>query len=86
MIRLRLREAMRWQERPTGQRVTYGSLAKKTTSLLLPAMTIEAIGSRGTSNPRLSALERLCSAQGCSPVDLIDHTPGSARGYSRGGR
>lgn len=83
MIQLRLREAMKRKERATGQRVTYEWLAKKTG---LSRPTIEAIGSRFSYNPRLSTLERLCEALGCSPADLIDYAPGSARGHSRGGR
>lgn len=51
MIRLRLREAMRRQERATGRRVTYGSLGTQT-GLLLPPIDCTLRSARDYSRGR----------------------------------
>jgi DNA-binding Xre family transcriptional regulator len=82
MIRVRLREAMERYERNAGERITYDLLSKRTG---LSRATIEAIGSRASYNPRLSTIERLCDALGCTPAELIVYAPrgGTRPGTSR---
>ncbi len=67
---------MRRHEQAKGERLTYAALAKKTG---LSLATIEAIGSRASYNPRISTIERICAALGCTPSDLLEYSPGGPR-------
>lgn len=73
---------MRRRGSATGQRITYEWLAKKTG---LSRPTLEAIGSRGTYNPTLSTIERLCLALECSPADLLEISGNAPHKHSRRG-
>lgn len=84
MIRVRLREAMLKLQRASGnRRVTYEWLAKETG---LSRATLEAMGSRTSYNPRLSTIERICTALECTPAALLEYIPGSGRGRPRSRR
>lgn len=72
MIWIRLREAMERYERNTGERITYDILSKRTG---LSRATIEALGSRAGYNPRLSTVESLCHALGCTPAEILGYSP-----------
>lgn len=72
MIRVCLREAMERYERNTGERITYDILSKRTG---LSRATIEALGSRAGYNPRLSTIESLCHALGCTPAEILGYSP-----------
>ena len=72
MIWVRLREAMERYERDTGERITYDILSKRTG---LSRATIEALGSRAGYNPRLSTIDSLCHALGCTPAEILAHSP-----------
>ena len=58
--------------RRTGERMTYEILANKTG---LSKATLESLASRGNYNTRLSTIEKLCTALGCTPGDLLVLTP-----------
>ena len=83
MIRVRLRDMMRRRERTTGERVTYQALAKKTG---LSRATLEAIGSRASYNPRISTIERLCTALDCTAGEILDYSPVGPRVRPKGRR
>lgn len=72
VIWIRLREAMERYERNTGERITYDILSKRTG---LSRATIEALGSRASYNPRLSTVESLCHALGCTPAEILGYSP-----------
>ena len=71
MLRVKLREAMEDYRRRTGERMTYGLLAKRTG---LSSATLESLGTRYTYNTRLSTIEKLCAALGCRPGELLELT------------
>lgn len=72
MLRIKLRDAMNAYKKRTGERLTYETLALKTG---LKIATIQAISSRDGYNTRLSAIDKLCSALGCQPGDLMEWVP-----------
>jgi DNA-binding Xre family transcriptional regulator len=78
VLQVKLREAMEEYRRRTGERMTYGLLAKRTG---LSTATLESLGTRYTYNTRLSTIEKLCTVLGCQPGDLLALTTAE-----RGGR
>jgi putative transcriptional regulator len=58
----------KWRSR-TGQRMTYELLAQRTG---LSRATLESLATRETYNTRLSTIEKVCSALGCEPGDLLE--------------
>lgn len=69
MLRVKLREAMEEHRRRTGERMTYELLAKRTG---LSRATLESLATRHSYNTRLSTIEKLCTALGCKPGDLLE--------------
>lgn len=57
--------------RRTGERMTYELLARRTG---LARATLESLASRESYNTRLSTIEKLCRALGCTPGDLLELT------------
>ena len=55
--------------RRTGERMTYELLAARTG---LAKTTVESIAARKAYNTRLSTIEKLCTALGCAPGDLLE--------------
>jgi len=76
VIWVRLRETMERYERNTGERITYDILSKRTG---LSRATIEALGSRAGYNPRLSTIESLCDALGCTPGEILGYSPNNGQ-------
>ncbi len=72
MLRVKLREVMDDYRRRTGDRMTYERLAERTG---LSKATLESLASRDSYNTRLSTIEKLCLALGCSPGDLLEFVP-----------
>lgn len=68
MMLVKLREAMEKHQSRTGERMTYKLLAKRTG---LSRATIESLATRHTYNTRLSTIEKLCIALGCTPGQLL---------------
>ena len=62
---------MEQHRRRTGERITYEVLAIRTG---LSRATLESLASRESYNTRLSTIEKLCSALGCTPGDLLELT------------
>ena len=63
---------MRAYEKRTGERLTYGDLARRSG---LSQATIETLGSRTTYNTTLATVDKLCSALECGLDDLLHHEP-----------
>lgn len=59
--------------RRTGERMTYGLLSSRTG---LSRATLESLASRDSYNTRLSTIDKLCRALGCTPGDLLELTEG----------
>jgi DNA-binding Xre family transcriptional regulator len=55
----------------TGQRLTYKTLAQASG---LSISTLQSMAARPSYNTRLSTVEALCLALGCSPGDLLELT------------
>ena len=70
-IRVKLREAMEDYRQRTGKRMTYELLSERTG---LSRATLESLASRESYNTTLSTIEKLCSALGCEPADLLELT------------
>jgi putative transcriptional regulator len=68
-IRLRLRECMDAYEARTGMHVSYADLAAITG---LSLSTVQSIGSREQYNATLEVIERLCTALGATPLELLE--------------
>jgi DNA-binding Xre family transcriptional regulator len=60
---------MEEHRRRTGERITYESLAHRTG---LARATLESLASRQTYNTRLSTIEKICRALGCTPGELLE--------------
>lgn len=71
MIVVKLRDVMEQYRRRTGERITYEILAERTG---LARTTLESLATRPNYNTRLSTIEKLCSALGCQPGDLLAFT------------
>lgn len=69
MLRIRLREAMEAYRQRTGTRLTYEALAQVCG---LSVATLQSLAARPGYNTRLSTVEKLCIALGCSPGDLLE--------------
>ena len=77
MIFVRLRQAIQKYESMTGSRMTYEHLAQCTG---LSRATLESLASRQNYNPRLSTIDKLCSALNCTPSDILEyHLEGQGR-------
>ncbi len=63
---------MRAFEKRTGERLTYGELARRSG---LSQATIETLGSRTTYNTTLATVDKLCSALECGLDDLLHYEP-----------
>lgn len=72
VIVVRLREQMRAYENRTGERLTYGELARRCG---LSKATVETLGSRTNYNTTLSTVDKLCATLGCGLSDLLDYQP-----------
>jgi len=72
VLRVKLRAAMDEHRRRTGERMTYGRLAKLTG---LSRQTLESLASRETYNTRLSTIAKLCRALGCQPGEILELIP-----------
>ena len=68
IIRVKLREALRDYHSRTGERITYGRLAKMTG---LSRQTLESLSSRPGYNTTLVTVAKLCRALDCQPGDLL---------------
>ena len=82
MIFVRLREAMDEYQERTGEKMTYERLAAMTG---LARSTLESIATRKSYNPSLQTIDRICTALGCPPADLLvfeESSPGNKRGAS----
>lgn len=53
-----------------GERLTYDILAERTG---LAKETLQSLASRSSYNTRLSTIDKLCQALGCSPGELLEH-------------
>ena len=67
-IRIRLRECMDLYEARTGMHITYPDLVSVTG---LSLATLQSIGSRQHYNATLDVVERLCTALGVTPTELL---------------
>ena len=74
MIIVKLRDAMEAHRRRTGTRLTYEVLAEQTG---IAITTLQSLAARPGYNTRLSTIERLCIALGCTPGDLLELSTGS---------
>jgi len=73
MIRVNLRKAMERYRQRTGVRLTYATLAKRTS---ISVETLQSIAARPGYNTRLSTVERLCRVLECTPGELLEMTKG----------
>ena len=78
MIRVNLRKAMETYRQRTGVRLTYASLARRTS---ISVETLQSIAVRPGYNTRLSTVEKLCRALECTPGELLEMT--KAKGAAR---
>ncbi len=69
MIVVKLREAMEAHRRKTGNRLTYEVLAERTG---ISGATLQSLAVRPGYNTRLSTIEKLCRALGCTPGELLE--------------
>lgn len=69
MLKLRLREVMDAYRIRTGTRLTYEALAQASG---LSVATIQSLAARPSYNTTLSTVERLCTALGCQPGELLE--------------
>jgi putative transcriptional regulator len=69
VIQIKLREMMKDYRRRTGERMTYDRLAERTG---LSQATLASLASRDAYDTRLSTIEKLCRALGCTPGELLD--------------
>jgi len=65
---------MEEHRRRTGERITYGTLSKRTG---LARATLASLASRRSYNTRLSTIEKICRVLGCAPGDLLELDPDS---------
>ncbi|MDQ6869859.1 MAG: helix-turn-helix transcriptional regulator [Pseudomonadota bacterium] len=70
VIEVRLRAAMDRYRRRTGERITYEILAARTG---LARSTLESIAARAQYNASLNTIDKICSALGCTPGELLHH-------------
>lgn len=70
-MRIKLRQVIDEHQRRTGIRITYEQLAEKTG---LSKSTLESLASRDDYNTRLSTIDKLCRALGCTPGDILELT------------
>jgi DNA-binding Xre family transcriptional regulator len=77
MLRVLLREAMETHTRRTGERMTYQKLADASG---LSVATLQSLAARPGYNTRLSTVERLCIALGCTPGELLELSEGQDGG------
>lgn len=68
-LRLRLSHCLDLHEQRTGERPTYGELATRAGVSL---DTVKSIATRPAYNATLRTVERLCTALGVAPADLLD--------------
>ena len=79
VLTIKLRDAMEAYRRRTGERMTYGKLAKVTG---IAESTLKKIGSSLTHHTTLANIETLCRALEVTPGDmleLIDNPPKAER-------
>ena len=69
MLKIRLREVMDAYRIRTGTRLTYEALAQASG---LSVATIQSLAARPSYNTTLSTVERLCTALGCQPGNLLE--------------
>ena len=69
MLTIKLRDAMEAYRRRTGERMTYGKLAKVTG---IAESTLKKIGSSLTHHTTLANIEKLCRALDVTPGDLLE--------------
>lgn len=74
MLHIKLREAMEGYRRRTGTRLTYEALAQASG---LSVATLQSLAARPGYNTRLSTVEKLCLALGCTPGDLLELSTGA---------
>ncbi len=79
VIDIRLREVMKEYRQRTGERMTYDRLAKRTG---LSHATLASLASRDAYDTRLSTIEKLCRALGCTPGELLELRDEEASGAS----
>ena len=72
MIVVRLREQILAYEKRTGERLTYGELARRCG---LSKATVETLGSRTSYNTTLATVDKLCAALECGLNDLLAYQP-----------
>lgn len=75
MLHIRLREAMEAYRKRTGMRLTYEGLAQASG---LSVATLQSLAARPGYNTRLSTVEKLCLALGCTPGDLLELSTGGS--------
>lgn len=69
MIRVKLREALEAYRRRTGQRLTYEGLSER---IGVSVATLQSVAARPDYNTRLSTIDSICRALGCTPCDLLE--------------
>lgn len=69
MIRVKLREALEAYRQRTGNRLTYEGLSERTG---ISVATLQSVAARPDYNTRLSTIDSICQALGCSPGDLLE--------------
>ena len=74
MIVVKLREAMEAHRRRTGIRLTYETLAEQTG---ISCNTLQSLAARPGYNTRLSTIEKLCHALGCTLGELLELSTGT---------
>lgn len=77
MIKLRLKEAMEAYSKATGEKLTYEALALKAG---ISRSAVESLVSRAAYNPTLDVVDRLCTALGCPPADILTWTKDESLG------
>jgi putative transcriptional regulator len=81
VIIVQLREAIDAYRQRTGEKLTYEMLAERTG---LAKTTLESLATRSSYNTRLSTIEKLCRALGCSPGELLRLAPDDERSGGQG--
>jgi len=69
VLTIKLRDAMEAYRRRTGERMTYGKLAKATG---IAESTLKKIGSSLTHHTTLANIEKLCRSLSVTPGDLLE--------------
>ena len=58
----------------TGVRLTYEAIAERTG---ISVATLQSLAARPGYNTTLSTVDKLCSALGCSPGEILEFHPGT---------